>query len=108
LNDIESLQELPTGPAAAAFVAAGIGSFALGLLTTISAAVPVVNHWLNWWNSVGPLTGESAIPMIVWAFSWIILHRGWRSKNISFQKAWRISLVLILLGILGTFPIFHE
>ena len=96
------------GPAAAAFVAAGIGSFALGLITTLSAAIHVVNNLLNWWTPTGPLTGETGIPVIIWVLSWVILHRGWRSKNISFEKAWRISLILIVLGILGTFPIFHE
>jgi hypothetical protein len=40
----------PNGPAAAAFLAAGIGAFVLGLNTTLAAAFPPAEGSTAWWD----------------------------------------------------------
>lgn len=104
----EANDRLNTGPAAAAFVASGIGCTALGLLTTLAQAFPAVKNSLNWWNPAGPLTGKTGMAVILWIASWVILHLLWKDKPVGIPKAFAATLVLIILGLLGTFPLFYE
>jgi hypothetical protein len=104
----ENNDRLNTGPAAAAFVASGIGCTALGLLTTLAEAVPAVKNLLNWWNPAGPLTGKTGLAVILWIASWVILHLLWRNKPIGISKAFAATLGLIVLGLLGTFPLIYK
>ena len=58
MRDVERAPEIadmhldprPDGPAAAAMLAAGIGVFALGLLTTLSEASTALHDWLEAWD----------------------------------------------------------
>jgi hypothetical protein len=104
----ERNDSLATGPAAAAFVAAGIGSIILGLLTTLAEAFPAVSNALNWWHPAGPLSGKTGLAVILWLASWIVLHLAWRRREVGIAKAFTAALVLIVLGLLGTFPVFYK
>ncbi len=97
-----------SGVAAAAFVAAGIGCAALGLLTTLAEVSEGVKNLLNWWGPAGPLTGKTGLALILWLVAWLVLHRLWKTKDVNFRKAFLVTLVLIALGVLGTFPTFFE
>ena len=97
-----------SGVAAAAFVAAGIGCAALGLLTTLAQMNEGVKNLLNWWNPTGPLAGKSGVSVIVWIAVWIVLHILWKNKAVSERRAITITLVLIAAGLLGSFPTFFE
>jgi hypothetical protein len=99
---------LHSGPAAAAFVASGIGCTVLGLLTTLAQAIPAVKNALNWWNPAGPLVGKTGLAVILWIAAWVLLHLLWRNKPVGISKAFVATLVLIILGLLGTFPLFYE
>ena len=101
-------QTIPTGPAAAAFVAAGIGCMAVGLFTTLAAISAGVNDLLNWWGPAGPLTGKTGLALILWLVAWLVLHRLWKTKAVNFRKEFLVTLVLIALGVIGTFPTFFE
>ena len=101
-------QTIPTGSAAAAFVAAGIGCVAVGFFTTLAQAIGPVKNLLNWWNPAGPLTGKTGVAVMVWLASWFLLHQMWKAKDVDFRKAFRATLILIGLGLLGTFPTFFE
>lgn len=95
------------GPAAAAILAAGIGVFALGLLTVLSEASTAVHDWLESWDfdqGVGPLAGKTTLAVIVWAVSWIVLAVGLRGRDVDLRRWFWVSLVLGVLGLLGTFP----
>jgi hypothetical protein len=52
------------GAAAADFLAAAPGIFALALLTSLAAAAEGVKDWLTWDDEVGPLSGRSRLPLI--------------------------------------------
>lgn len=99
---------LTNGPAAAAILASGIGSMALGLFTTLAQASVAVRTTLNFYNPVGPLSGKTTAAVIVWLVAWGILHGLWKSEEVNFRKVFTAALILIGLGLLGTFPPFFE
>jgi len=96
------------GPAAAAFLAAGIGSLALALFVILAEAMTSVKNALNFYNPVGPLSGKTTMAIVIWILSWIILHSAWKNKQVSFAGVFTASLILIILGLLGTFPPFFD
>lgn len=96
------------GPVSAAIIAAGIGATALGLLTTLAAASKGVSTWLTFAAPVGPLSGKTIMAVIIWLISWAILHVAMRKTQFESTKALIIAVLLIALGLLGTFPLFYE
>src|SRR6266508_481775 len=104
LEDVER----PTGPVAAAVLATGIGAFVLGLLTTMNEASTGVHDFLEFDEGVGPLSGKTIIAVIAYFASWAILHGLWRRQNPALRPILIATAVLIVLGILGTFPTFFQ
>jgi hypothetical protein len=104
LEDIDR----PTGPVAAAVLAAGIGAFVLGLLTTLSEASTDVHDFLEFDEDVGPLSGKTIIAVVAYAASWAVLHGLWRRQNRPLRPILIATAVLIALGVLGTFPTFFQ
>ena len=104
----EVRQALTNGAAAAAVLAAGIGSFVLGLFTTLAAANEGIKGLLNWYAPAGPLSGKSSLAVIAWLVSWVVLHARWEDKEVNFDRVFVITLILIGLGLLLTFPPVFE
>jgi fluoride ion exporter CrcB/FEX len=101
----------PDGPAAAAMVAAGIGIFALGFLTTMAEISEGFKEFLagfDFVDGVGPLAGKTTLAVVVWAAAWGILAVIWHDKDTDLRRMFAIGLVLGLLGALGTFPTFFQ
>jgi len=98
----------PSGPAAAAVLAAGIGSFTLGLMVVLSEASAAVGAALTWSAAVGPLSGKTGVTVLVWLVAWLALGLAWKGRDVDFGKVWTATLVLIVLGFLGTFPLFFD
>jgi hypothetical protein len=98
----------PEGPIAAAILAGGVGALALGIVTTLSEASTGFKNALNWNNDVGPLSGKTIVTVLVWLVAWGVLHLVYRRKPYETRRALTIALVLIGLGVLGTFPTFFE
>jgi hypothetical protein len=98
----------PEGPISAAILAAGVGCFALGLLTTLAEASESVKDWLQWNDRVGPLSGKTILTVIIWLVSWVVLHLALRRRAFETRRALTIALILIALGVLGTFPTFFQ
>lgn len=96
--------EAAVGVASAAFVASGIGCLVIGLMVTGAEMSEGLKNALNWWNPAGPLTGKTGVGVIVWLVSWVILHSMWKDKDVAFAKAFTVTLILIALGFLLTFP----
>lgn len=101
-------QKIASGPAAAAVLTACASVFLIGVLTVAAHASKAIGGMLNWWNPAGPLTGKTGLPIILWIVGWTILHGVWKEEEVDFRKIWKISLVLLALGILGVFPPFFE
>jgi hypothetical protein len=98
----------PIGPAAAAILAAGIGCLALGLIVPLAEAIPALKSALNWWNPAGPLVGKTLVPVLIWLVAWVGLHLAWQEREVDFGKIWKLTLVLIAIGFIGTFPPVFE
>jgi hypothetical protein len=96
--------QVAIGVASAAFVASGIGCLVIGLMVTGAEMSEGLKNALNWWNPAGPLTGKTGVGVIVWLISWVILHSIWKDKEMEFGKYFTITLILIALGFLLTFP----
>ncbi|MBF0529368.1 MAG: hypothetical protein HQK55_08875 [Deltaproteobacteria bacterium] len=99
---------LTNGPGAAASLAAGIGCLAVGLFTTLAEASPGFAGLLNFYGPVGPLSGKTLLGVLVWAISWAVLNGRWKKQSVNFSKMFVITLVLVGLGLLGTFPPFFD
>jgi hypothetical protein len=98
----------PEGPIAAAIIAGGVGAAALGVVTTLAEASTGVKDWLQWSDRVGPLSGKTIMAVVVWLVAWAVLHAALRNRPYETRRALVVSLVLIALGVLGTFPTFFQ
>jgi fluoride ion exporter CrcB/FEX len=106
-----NLADRPDGPGAAAMLAAGIGIFVLGFLTTVAVISTGLKDFLatwEWGQGVGPLAGKTTIASLAFFASWGGLHVAWRDKDVDIKKIFVIGLILGLLGAVGTFPTFFE
>jgi ABC-type Na+ efflux pump permease subunit len=98
----------PDGPLAAALLAAGIGAFALGLLTTLAEASSGFRDRLVLNAGVGPLSGKTVWATVIFLVAWALLAARLRDRDGLLRSATTIFVVLTLLGLLGTFPIFFQ
>lgn len=110
LADLE-LSDIADGPAAAAFLAAGIGVFTLGLLTTLAVVNESLKDFLADFQGsvgVGPLAGKTTVAVIVWAAAWLVLSLLWWRRDVEIRTSFWIGLAFGVLGAVGTFPTFFE
>jgi len=98
----------PEGPIAAAILAGGVGCLALGVFTTLAEASTSIKDWLQWSDRVGPLSGKTAMAVLVWLVSWVVLHVVYRDTPFETRRALTFALVLVALGVVGTFPSFFQ
>jgi len=92
------------GEAAAAILAAGIGSAALGFVTAVSEVAGSLRPMLAFYRPVGPLSGRTLIAVAAWLVSWLLLHNSWKGRQVNFSKIFIWALIFIALGLFGTFP----
>jgi len=98
----------PNGAAAAAILAAGIGVFTIGLMTTLNEISSGLSSRLIWVRPVGPLSGKTGVGIIIWLIAWVILHRMHRGRDVELGKIVRWSWILLILGFVLTFPPVYE
>jgi hypothetical protein len=98
----------PNGPVAAALLAGGLGAATLGVMTILGESITSVGTALNWWNPAGSLVGKTGVAVIAMFASWLVLHFVLKDKEINFGRVTTVALILLLIGILGTFPPFFD
>jgi hypothetical protein len=96
------------GKALAAMVAAGVGSAALGVLTTLAELSPGLKNVLNFYDPVGPLSGKTTVAVVIWLIAWYALAHRWHARPPVMKSALIATFVLIGVGVVGTFPPFFE
>lgn len=101
-------QDKPNGPVAAALLAGGLGAATLGMVTTIAEISEGIAQSLAWIPTVGPLTGKVLVGVAVFFIAWLMLYFLFRDKEVNFSTIVIISMVLLVVGLLGTFPPFFE
>ncbi len=65
-------------------------------------------HWLTFYKPTGPLSGVSSTAILLWLALWLILGRLWRSKTVAIARVNALAFVLLLAGVLLTFPPFED
>lgn len=108
LHEQSDYVDKPEGPVAAAILAGGVGALALGILTTVAEASTAFKDFLTVSDPVGPLSGKTIGAVVIWLVSWVVLHMMYRDKAVESRTPLTVALVLIALGVLGTFPIFFQ
>ena len=96
------------GPGAAAILAAGIGSLALGVFAFAGDASPSILHMFNFWAPTGPLSGVTLTAVVVWLGSWLALSRNWARKSVNLSSVNMASFAMLIGGLLLTFPPFMD
>ena len=100
--------ETTNGLIAAAMLAAGIGCFVLGLTTSLAQGSKAIGGMLNFYDPVGPLGGKTIVAVVVWLVAWGVLASKWKDRSADFGKVYKVTLILVGLGVLGTFPLFFD
>lgn len=90
------------GPATAAFLAAGIGAFAMGFVTILHEASVFSAPTL--YGPAGGVSGRTTLAVLIWLISWAILHVRWRNRPMHGRVPFVATMLLIGLGVLLTFP----
>jgi hypothetical protein len=105
MNTSEStIPVIPNGSGAAAMLAAAIGSFVLAVIAfAADKSVPIKNS-LNFYEPTGPLSGVTAVAIVFWFLVWGFLEWCWRKRAVAMSRVKRVSLALLVLSILLTFP----
>jgi hypothetical protein len=88
---------------AAAMVAAGAGSFAMGLFY-ILGAVKSLAPYFNLYKPSGALSGVSTAAIAVWLLVWAVLASRWKTRPVPMRAASAVALGLLVLGLLLTYP----
>jgi len=96
------------GPIVAAMLAAGIGSFVLGLMICLAQGSKAFGGILNFYDPVGPLSGKTIVAVVAWLVAWAVLASKWKDQSADFGKIYNVTLILVGLGLLGSFPLFFD
>ena len=105
---IQSAEFLPNGPAAAAILAAGVGSALLGILVVAADASQPMARLLTFYLPTGPLSGVTSVAILLWLVTWFILAKHWRTRTVAIGTVNATAFLLLALGILLTFPPFAD
>ena len=105
MNTSESnVAAIPNGSGAAAMLAAAIGSFVLAIVAFAGDKSVVIKSSLNFYKPTGPLSGVTTVAIVVWFLVWGFLEWRWGKRSVAMGRINRVSLALLILSILLTFP----
>jgi hypothetical protein len=96
--------QIHNGRGAAAVLAAGIGSFLVGLFAVAADKSPAIKSLMIFSKPTGPLSGVTTCAIVLWLASWAVLHARWQSRTVELGRVSAIAIALLALGILLTFP----
>jgi len=112
-NGALALSGRPSGAAAAALLAIGIGALAMAIVVGFSDASAAFNNgfvhsvgkaWVPGAQGIGPYSGKFTFFLVGWLLSWVVGHLALRHKDVDLGK-WAIaSFALISLAILLIWP----
>jgi hypothetical protein len=90
------------GSAMAAFLGGGIGAVAMGAVVLLNEAGIFAAPTL--YAPAGGVSGRTTLATIVWLLAWAVLHNRWKAREIAAGRVGAVTLMLIALGVLGTYP----
>lgn len=89
-------------------ISAGIGCVALAFFVVLAEVSKSARDFLNLNAAVGPLAGKTIFTVLIWLVVWAVLDKGMHNSKMPFEKAYRLMLLMVAIGLLGTFPIFFQ
>lgn len=95
-------EQVTNGAALAAFMAAGVGAFAVGFFVILNEAGIFAAPAL--YGPAGGVSGRTTFAVVIWLIAWGVLHSRWKSREMEPQRVQAVTLLLIGLGLLLTFP----
>jgi hypothetical protein len=93
-----------SGPAAAVVLAAGLASFALGLLSVLTASSASASSALTVSDRTGDLSGVTVAAAAIFFPAGGVVGLGGRPADPPLVRVGAAAAVLAALGLLGTFP----
>jgi hypothetical protein len=99
-----NVRDFPNGGGAAAVLAAGIGSFLVAVFALVADKSAAIKSLMIFYKPTGPLSGVTTSAVAVWLIAWFILHRRWQNRMVAMGRVRTLALILLLLGVLLTFP----
>jgi hypothetical protein len=106
--DVAQSKMLPNGPGAAAILAAGVGSLAIGVFAFFADVSPVLKHGFDFWSPSGPLSGVSLTAVVVWLLVWLLLSRLWAAREVNLARVNVAAFAMLIVGLLLSFPPFMD
>ena len=94
----------PNGAGAAAILAAGIGSFLVAVFAILADQSATIKSAMIFYRATGPLSGVTTSAIFAWLAVWALLHARWRNRNLAQARVSVLALVLLIAGLLLTFP----
>ena len=101
-------KNLKNGAGAAAFLAAGVGCAALGAFTLLADASSGMKKFLNFYNPTGPLSGVTALTIVVWLAAWVVLAKKWDGRDVGMTRVSVVAIALLAAGFALTIPPLME
>jgi hypothetical protein len=95
---------IPNGSGAGAMLAAAIGSFVLAVVAFAGDKSVAIKSSLNFYKPTGPLSGVTTVAIVVWLLVWGFLEWRWGKRAVAMGRINSVSLALLVLSILLTFP----
>ena len=92
----------PNGAAMAAFLAAGVGTFAMGLFVILNEAGVYTAPSL--YGPAGGVSGRTTFGTVAWLIVWGSLHARWKGRSVAGSRVLALTLALIALGLVMMFP----
>lgn len=96
------------GAGAAAILAAGIGSAALGVFTLLADTVDGIKSFLTFYTPTGALSGVTTSAIVIWLVAWFMLAKKWHGREVVLIRVNVMAFVLLTVGFALTFPPFLE
>ena len=98
----DNRKEAANGAALAAFLAAGIGAFAVGVIVILNEAGLFAAPAL--YAPAGGVSGRTTLAVVIWLIGWAVLHRRWKDRQIEGPRVLLLSLILTGLGVVLVLP----
>ena len=97
-----STDTVTNGAALAAFLGAGIGAFAMGVIVILNEvgwfAAPAL------YGPAGGVSGRTTFAVVIWLIGWAVLHGRWKHRQLESRRVHRMTLLLIGAGVLLCLP----
>lgn len=94
--------DVVNGAALAAFLAGGIGAFALALIVVLNEVGIFSAPTL--YGPAGGVTGRTALGTVAWLVAWAVLHKRWKDRHVDTGRVFAVTLVLIAVAVVLLFP----